>query len=314
LAELVVLNGVAAGTVFVLGEVPAVVGRSPEAHLRVGDPWISSMHAMFERRDDGLWVVDLESRNGVFIDDERVVEAQIPDGTVVRLGRTEVRYAAGQASREDVPPAPAGGARPARRRETQRPDRTTPVSRTTSPSGIRADAFGRRPATVLRMSVDDAGLDQGPTAAQAVRAAVDAALRAALERGATVGRLAGVGVLAVFGLDGPLPAGSAPDPASVTEAALSAARAARQAVREAGALELRAGVETGPVLAGPTPASARGELTVLGPAAERAERLVAVARPGEILAGPGASSAPGLRSQGLVRLGDVELEVFVDEG
>ena len=59
LAELVVLNGVAAGTVFVLGEVPAVVGRSPEAHLRVGDPWISSMHAMFERRDDGLWVVDL---------------------------------------------------------------------------------------------------------------------------------------------------------------------------------------------------------------------------------------------------------------
>ena len=34
-AELVVLNGVAAGTVFVLGDVPAVVGRSPEAHLRI---------------------------------------------------------------------------------------------------------------------------------------------------------------------------------------------------------------------------------------------------------------------------------------
>jgi class 3 adenylate cyclase len=305
LAELVVLNGVAAGTVFVLGDVPAVVGRSPEAHLRIGDPWISSMHAMFERRDDGLWVVDLESRNGIFIADERASEARVPDGTVVRLGRTEVRYAAGHASKADVPPAPEGGARPARSRETSRPD-LTPAPRAPS-TAARADAFGRRRATVLRMSVDDAGLEPGPQSARLVRAALDAAIDAAIERGAAAVRLAGVGVLAVFGLEDSVLA--TPDP---TERALEAARAARQAVRDAGALELRAGLETGPVLAGRPPGNARGDLAVLGPAAERAERLVAVARPGEIVAGPGASSAPGLRGQGLVRLGDVELEVFLD--
>src|SRR5512144_2692370 len=89
--EIVVLSGACAGSVFVLADVPMVVGRSPESHVMIGDPWISSMHAMFERRGGEIWVVDLDSRNGTFVGDERVAEARIADGDVVRFGRTEVR-------------------------------------------------------------------------------------------------------------------------------------------------------------------------------------------------------------------------------
>jgi class 3 adenylate cyclase len=301
-AKLIVLNGVAAGTVFVLGDVPAVVGRSPEAHLRIGDPWISSMHAMFEWRDEDLWVVDLESRNGVFVADEQVAEALVPDGASVRLGRTEIRYAAIQAAPAAVPPRAEDGPRPVGRRETSRPDVPTPVARTTARGRPPADdELARRPATVLRMSIDDAGLEPGAGSAGLLRAAVERISGLALERGAAVARLAGVGVLAVFGLGGPTP-DDAPD-------ALATARDARRALRESGALELRAGVESGPVLAVRGRAGA-GDLAVLGPAAERAERLAALARPGEILAGPGASEAEGLRRVGIVRLADLELEVF----
>lgn len=308
LSELVVENGVAAGTVFVLGDVPAVVGRSPEAHLRIGDPWISSMHAMFERRDDDLWVVDLESRNGVFVCDEQVAEALVPDGAVVRLGRTELRYAALHATPAEIPPRAVDAPPPSpRQRETSRPDVPTPAARTTARGlPVETDEFARRPATVLRMTIDDAGLDPGAASAGLLRAAVEMVAGIALERGATVGRLAGVGVLAVFGLGGPTP-DDAVD-------ALAAARDARRAMRESGVLELRAGVESGPVLAGGSRGRAAvGELAVLGPAAERAEKLVALARPGEILAGPGASAADGLVRVGIVRLGDLELEVFRDE-
>src|SRR6266568_1366982 len=260
LSELVVENGVAAGTVFVLGDVPAVVGRAPEAHLRIGDPWISSMHAMFERRDDDLWVVDLESRNGVFVCDEQVAEALVPDGAVVRLGRTELRYAALHAAPAEIPPRAVDAPPPApRQRETSRPDVPTPAARTTARGlPVETDEFARRPATVLRMTIDDAGLDPGAASAGLLRAAVE------------------------------MVAGSV--------------------------LELGAGVESGPVLAGGSRGRAAvGELAVLGPAAERAEKLVALARPGEILAGPGASAADGLVRVGIVRLGDLELEVFRDE-
>ncbi len=300
------LNGVATGTVFVLGDVPAVVGRSPEAHLRIGDPWISSMHAMFERREDALWVVDLESRNGVFLGDDRVAEARVADGAVVRLGRTEIRFTAGRAREDEIPSASGAAPRPPPRRETLRSDAGTAAARRPTPPGASHD---RHPlvegdATVLRMAVDSVGLTTVPGSARLLREALDASAGAALEAGALVGRLAGIGVLAVFGLE---------DPAEDdVERALAAARAARSAVREAGGLELRAGIERGPVLAGPAGTSG-AELVALGPAAEKAERLVALARPGEILAGAAAADGLGLHPVGVVRLGELELEVFRDD-
>lgn len=310
MAELVVLNGVATGTVFVLGDVPAVVGRSPEAHLCIADPWISSMHAMFERREDGLWVVDLESRNGVFLGDERVGEARVPDGAVVRLGRTEVRLTAGHASEGEIPRAPDGAPPPASRRDTSRSDATMTIApRRPTPAAASQDplAVARRPATVLRMAIDDAGLQGAPDAGWRLRAALDAATGAAAREGAAVTRLAGIGVLAIFGLDG--------HSGDELEHALAAARAARRAVRDAGGLELRAGIAAGPVLAGKIEGSEGAGLAALGPAAERAERLAALARAGEILVGTGAGEpAPAaLGRVGPVRIGDLQLEVFRDE-
>jgi GAF domain-containing protein len=92
-SELFVVNGICGGTVFFLPDVPTVLGRSPECHVQVGDPWISSMHALFERRGDELWVVDLDSRNGTWLDGERIHEARVQPGAKLRFGRTaaEVR-------------------------------------------------------------------------------------------------------------------------------------------------------------------------------------------------------------------------------
>ena len=88
MAELFVVNGICGGTVFFLPDVPTVLGRSPECHIQVADPWISSMHALFERRGEELWVVDLDSRNGTFVDDQRVHEKSIRPGVKLRFGKT----------------------------------------------------------------------------------------------------------------------------------------------------------------------------------------------------------------------------------
>lgn len=88
MAELFVVNGICGGTVFFLPDVPTVLGRSPECHVQVADPWISSMHALFERRGEQLWVVDLDSRNGTFVGEQRVHEAVIQPGARLRFGKT----------------------------------------------------------------------------------------------------------------------------------------------------------------------------------------------------------------------------------
>jgi adenylate cyclase len=98
MAELFVANGVSGGTVFLLPETPAFVGRTPECQVQIGDPWISGTHARLERRNGQHWVVDLGSRNGTFIDDVRVQEAPLKAGTRLRFGRTEAEYRSGTAS------------------------------------------------------------------------------------------------------------------------------------------------------------------------------------------------------------------------
>jgi class 3 adenylate cyclase len=311
-AEIVVLNGASAGKVFVLADVPTVVGRSEEAHLLIADPWISSMHAMFERRGDEIWVVDLDSRNGTFVGDERVSEGRVADGAIVRFGRTEVRL-----DRENGvsrrPAAPAPDIEPELhitprdpQRQTMRADRKVARGPITvrDPDAPPQDLVPRQ-ATVLRMAVDAAGIDELSGAQERLRAALDAAAQAAAEAGAAVARLAGVGVLAVFGL-------SEPSPDDATNAVV-AARAARRAVRAQGGLDLRAAIETGPVLvAGPE--APFDVLTALGPTAELAERLVALAAHGEILAGPLAGAAAGLSPAGRRVSGDMSVEVFIEDG
>lgn len=311
MAEIVVLNGSCAGTVFVLPEIPTVLGRSPESHLQIGDPWISSMHAMFERRGDHVWVIDLESRNGTFVGDERVQEASVSDGALLRFGRTEVRFAVHSTWEEADPGTPRKEERPREaHRDTIRADvaggMTTRAAPVREPE-LDPYALALRPATVLRLSLHAVGVAGSPEAAQRIRAALEACARAAMEEGGAVSRLGGVGVLALYGLTG----------ASSEDAvrALRAARTARALVRAIGGLEVRAGVDVGPVLAGNTSNGTGQELAALGAAADRAERLVALAAPGEILAGAGAAAtAPqGLGKVGMKEVGGSPIEVWRDE-
>ncbi len=133
MAELLVVTGVSAGTVFFLMKDPAVIGRSEGCDAIIPDPWISSRHALVERRGDETWLVDLDSRNGTFVNGRRVREAPVAEGTDVSFGRTAATIrgahrgssAAGSipqgaaavylADVEKMVSAPAAGGDPARR-------------------------------------------------------------------------------------------------------------------------------------------------------------------------------------------------------
>jgi hypothetical protein len=72
-----------------------VVGRGAEADLRINDPGISRRHAEF-RVTGGrggpieVSVADLGSTNGTLVDGRRVSESPLHDGSVVRVGSTDV--------------------------------------------------------------------------------------------------------------------------------------------------------------------------------------------------------------------------------
>src|SRR5512135_3626640 len=107
LAELFVVDGRCGGTVFLLSGERSVVGRSPDCEVSIPEPWVSSRHALFERRGDELWLVDLDSRNGTWLGDQRVREARLRDGDKVGFGRTNARVRI-PAARPAASPAAVG--------------------------------------------------------------------------------------------------------------------------------------------------------------------------------------------------------------
>jgi two-component system response regulator GlrR len=68
-----------------------VVGSAENCDLVVRSPEVSRLHAAFEVRDDGVWVRDLGSRNGTWVNGVMVREARVPDGGLVHMGNIDLQ-------------------------------------------------------------------------------------------------------------------------------------------------------------------------------------------------------------------------------
>jgi hypothetical protein len=84
------------GDEFPLNSAPLTVGRGGQNDLVLnGDDFASARHARIEVRGDGVWVQDLDSTNGTFVNGSRVAGAQRLDhGDVLRVGETDLRVEA----------------------------------------------------------------------------------------------------------------------------------------------------------------------------------------------------------------------------
>ena len=70
------------------------VGRGSDNDLSIqSDEYASSHHARFEPRRDGVYVEDIGSTNGTFVNGIRLTrERRLTPGDVVRIGETDLRF------------------------------------------------------------------------------------------------------------------------------------------------------------------------------------------------------------------------------
>jgi ABC transport system ATP-binding/permease protein len=66
------------------------IGRAQGADFIVDASLVSRVHCRLTAGHDGLEIVDLGSTNGTFVNDKRVVTAQLTSGDRLRVGRTEL--------------------------------------------------------------------------------------------------------------------------------------------------------------------------------------------------------------------------------
>lgn len=69
-----------------------IVGRASDNEIFLKSKFISRHHAQLVSDGDGCVIEDLNSTNGVFLDDERIKRHELADGDVVTLGLHELIY------------------------------------------------------------------------------------------------------------------------------------------------------------------------------------------------------------------------------
>jgi len=72
----------------------AWIGRDPNCLVRDDDEFTSARHAqiLWDAGDQSWWLEDNLSRNGTFLNDQRITRAQLKDGDVIRAGRASFRF------------------------------------------------------------------------------------------------------------------------------------------------------------------------------------------------------------------------------
>lgn len=89
---LVVMNGPLKGRDFRLVAGKNTIGTSADSDIVITDQYISSHHAIIRFDNNQFILQDLDSTNGTFINNKRIVRAELIDNDTIKMGRTELKF------------------------------------------------------------------------------------------------------------------------------------------------------------------------------------------------------------------------------
>ena len=97
MAKLVVLSEGLTGKSYELKQEKTTIGRLEENNFSIPEGSVSSRHCEVFLRDKDIFVHDLNSTNGTFVNGERITtERQLKPGQILRLGSVEMRLETGE--------------------------------------------------------------------------------------------------------------------------------------------------------------------------------------------------------------------------
>src|SRR3712207_3001120 len=93
-AFLIVERGYNAGLRIELKSFPATIGRDPSNAVVLRDAEASRTHIRIKRRGRLFILEDLDSRNGTYINGDRVINSTLTNGDKILVGSTEMTFVA----------------------------------------------------------------------------------------------------------------------------------------------------------------------------------------------------------------------------
>ena len=110
MAKLVILNQGMTGRAHELNVERTTIGRVEDNTFQIADPSVSSHHCEAQLRGGEIFIKDLNSTNGSYVNGAQITESVLKPGQTLRLGQVELKLEAEGAS-ASIPGAPTSPAR-----------------------------------------------------------------------------------------------------------------------------------------------------------------------------------------------------------
>jgi len=130
---------------FTLQDQPQIIGRSPEADIRIPVSDVSRSHCEVAVRGKKIVIRDLGSSNGTFVNDQRVSEAALKAGDRVRIGPVLFTVQIDGVPAKIAPPGPAG---------------PVPKAASDAPTRVAAPTAALDSTSVSRAAAGEAGSEE----------------------------------------------------------------------------------------------------------------------------------------------------------
>jgi pSer/pThr/pTyr-binding forkhead associated (FHA) protein len=88
----------------IAAEKQILIGRSSDLDMVLVEDMVSRKHARIAMQTDQIWIEDLGSTNGTFVNGEKIKRARLKEGDRVLIGTSILKLIAGDAPKEGMAP------------------------------------------------------------------------------------------------------------------------------------------------------------------------------------------------------------------
>lgn len=144
----------------IVNDKPIIVGRSSDLDMVLVEDMVSRKHARITMQQDQIWIEDLGSTNGTFVNGEKIKRARLKEGDRVLIGTSILKVIAGEGSRADSTDAAKQNLEnvAAARRTTQARTMSGSIEEVPLPDLLQLFATSKKSGVlVIRTETDDVG-------------------------------------------------------------------------------------------------------------------------------------------------------------
>lgn len=87
---------------------PLTIGRKETNHIVITNLAVSSNHAKVECKDDGIFISDLDSKNGTFVNGKTITSCRLKDGDEIVIGKHKLFFSDSDGGKRVYPGGPTG--------------------------------------------------------------------------------------------------------------------------------------------------------------------------------------------------------------